>query len=91
MAVHVLPYRCRKYTAIAGNKRSRKPPRLLPDAQSPTSVAPVVVVSDHTGGALAVERYTTREERDVGTTNLIYVLVVIILVLVALLLLAQLL
>jgi hypothetical protein len=54
-------------------------------------VAPVVVVSDHTGRALAVERYTTREERDVGTTNLIYVLVVIILVLVALLLLAQLL
>jgi hypothetical protein len=32
-----------------------------------------------------------REERDMGTTNLIYVLVVIILVLVALLLLAQLL
>ena len=51
----------------------------------------MVVVSDHTGRALAVERYTTREERDVGTTNLIYVLVVIILVLVALLLLAQLL
>jgi hypothetical protein len=50
----------------------------------------VVVVSDHTGGALAVERYT-REERDMGTPNLIYVLVVIILVLVALLLLAQLL
>jgi len=77
----------------ADKKTSRKPPRLLPDAQSPTSVAPVVVVvvSDHTGGALAVERYTTREERDVGTTNLIYVLVVIILVLVAILLLAQLL
>jgi hypothetical protein len=54
-------------------------------------VAPVVVVSDHTGSALAVERYTTREERDMGTTNLIYVLLVIILVLVALLLLAQLL
>ena len=52
----------------------------------------MVVVSDHTGRALALERYTTREERDVvGTTNLIYVLVVIILVLVALLLLAQLL
>jgi len=50
----------------------------------------VVVVSDHTGSALAVERYT-REDRDMGTTNLIYVLVVIILVLVALVLLAQLL
>ena len=50
-----------------------------------------MVVSDHTGGALAAERYTMREERDMGTTNLIYVLVVIILVLVALLLLAQLL
>jgi hypothetical protein len=37
-------------------------------------VAPVVVVSDHTGSALALERYTTREERDMGTTNLIYVL-----------------
>ena len=51
----------------------------------------MVVVLDHSGGALAVERHTTREERDMGTTNLIYVLVVIILVLVALLLLAQLL
>ncbi len=48
-------------------------------------------MSDHTVGALAVERYTTREGSDMGTTNLIYVLVVIILVLVALLLLAQLL
>ena len=51
----------------------------------------VVVVSDHTGGALAVERYTMREERDMGTMNLIYALVVIILVLVAILLLAPLL
>ena len=51
----------------------------------------MVVVSDHNGGALAVERDTTREERDMGTTNLIYALVVIILVLVALVLLAQLL
>ena len=50
----------------------------------------MVVVSDHTGGALAVERYT-REERDMGTMNLIYALVVIILVLVAILLLAPLL
>ena len=50
----------------------------------------MVVVSDHTGSALAVERYT-REDRDMWTTNLIYVLVVIILVLVALVLLAQLL
>ena len=50
----------------------------------------MVAVSDHTGGAPAVERHT-REERDMGTTNLIYVLVVIILVLVAILLLAQLL
>jgi hypothetical protein len=51
---------------------------------------PAVVVLDYTGGALAVERYT-REQRDMGTTNLIYILVVIILVLVALLLLAPLL
>jgi hypothetical protein len=50
----------------------------------------VVAVSDHTGGALAVERYT-REVRGMGTMNLIYVLVVIILVLVAILLLAPLL
>ena len=70
---------------IVGNR-----PVLLPNDQSPTSVAPVVV-SDHTVGALVVERYTTREESDMGTTNLIYALVVIILVLVALLLLAQLL
>ena len=48
----------------------------------------MVVVSDHTGGALAVERYTG-EERDMGTMNLIYALVVIILVLVAILLLAR--
>ena len=50
----------------------------------------MVVVSDDAGSALAAERYT-REERDMGTTNLIYVLVVIILVLVVLLLLAPLL
>jgi hypothetical protein len=50
----------------------------------------VVVVSDHTGGAPAVESYT-REEKAMGTMNLIYVLVVIILVLVAILLLAPLL
>ena len=79
-----------RYSRSCREGGSRKPPRLLPDAQSLTSVAPVVV-SDHTGGALAVERYTTREERDMGTTNLIYVLVVIIPVLVAILLLAQLL
>ena len=46
--------------------------------------------TDYTGGALAVER-DTREVRDMGTMNLIYVLVVIILVLVAILLLAPLL
>ncbi len=50
----------------------------------------MVVVSDHTGGALTVVRYT-REVRDMGTMNLIYALVVIILVLVAILLLAPLL
>ena len=48
-----------------------------------------MVVLDHTVGALAVERYT-REQRDMGTTNLIHILVVIILVLVALLLLSRL-
>jgi hypothetical protein len=41
--------------------------------------------------ARLLERYKTREDKDVGTTNLIYILVVIILILVALLLLAPLL
>ena len=49
-----------------------------------------MAVSDHIGGALAVERHM-REVRNMGTMNLIYVLVVIILVLVAILLLAPLL
>ena len=41
--------------------------------------------------ARLLERYTMREDRYVGTMNLIYILVVIILILVALLLLAPLL
>ena len=41
--------------------------------------------------ARLLERYTMREDKDVGTMNLIYILVVIILILVALLLLAPLL
>ena len=41
-------------------------------------------------GGRVREGYTTREERDVGTNNLIYIVVVVILVVVAILLLQRL-
>jgi hypothetical protein len=47
------------------------------------------LISQHTGGAYSTER-CTREERDMRSGNLIYILVVIVLVLVALVLLSRL-
>jgi hypothetical protein len=60
-----------------------------PDGEVKFYEVALAIVSEHTGRAYSTER-CRREERDMRSGNLVYILVVIILVLVALLLLSRL-